>query len=295
MRTIGRIAAGKLAVGVGLGVALAGFAGCGGDGGNVVSAPCEFNDGEPNNAPGQATFTMAGAGFDGCLSSTDVDHLTLGAPADPAGGYVQATITPSGGARVQVRVLDADGNELGTFTGDAPDAPLSFFVAVAPGRDPKIAVSDDGAATAPYTYQLISSYVPVPDSYEPNDSAEAATSMTSGSTIEAFMFAGASDAPAAYEDHYRFSAIPEGVTIKLEDVPTNTAARVFLFRPDGSEVARVSSGQRGGALTMVTPVPLAAGDHLIRISLWDEPPAAVGQGTVPDHFTRRYRLTVMQP
>lgn len=293
MKTKGRFGAGGLALGAGL--LFATFGSCGGEDGDVTSAPCEFNDGEPNNDPGRATFTMAGAAFDGCLSSTDVDHLTLGGPGDPAGGYIEATITPAGGGRVQVRVLDGDGGELGTFVGDGPDAPLSFFVAVAPGRDARIAIFDDGAAAAPYTYQVTSNYVPIPDSYEPNDSADAATVMTSGSTIEAFMFAGAYDPPTAFDDHYRFSAVADGVTIKLEEVPTNTAARIFLFRPDGSEVARVSSGQRGGPLTLVTPMPLGGGDHLIRVSLWAETPPSVGQGAVPDHFTRRYRLTVTQP
>ena len=68
------------------------------------------------------------------------------------------------------------------------------------------------------------------------------------------------------------------MAIRLDDVPSNLAARVFVFRTDGSEVARVSSGVRGGALILNPPTVVTAEDFIVRVSLWDTPPAGVGVG-----------------
>ena len=73
------------------------------------------------------------------------------------------------------------------------------------------------------------------------------------------------------------------------------AARLFLFRTDGSEVARVSTGLRGGALAMTPPAVTDAAEFIVRVALWAEAPAAVGVGTeLPVNFTQPYRLTVSQ-
>ena len=70
---------------------------------------------------------------------------------------------------------------------------------------------------------------------------------------------------------------------------------MFLLRADGSEVARVSSGLRGGPLALTAPAVTDAAEFVVRVSLWDEPPPAVGAGTeLPASFTQAYRLTVAQ-
>jgi len=116
--------------------------------------------------------------------------------------------------------------------------------------------------------------------------------------MSAYLFAGRPDAandPAAYDDHFRFTAQPGALSIRLDDVPADLAARLFLFRTDGSEVARVSTGMRGGALAMSPPVVTDAAEFIVRVSLWAEAPAAVGVGTeLPVNFTQPYRLTVSQ-
>ena len=71
---------------------------------------------------------------------------------------------------------------------------------------------------------------------------------------------------------------------------------MFLFRAaDGTEVARVSNGMRGSALSLTPPALTDATDLIVRVSLWDEAPAASGAGTdLPPSFTQPYRLTVSQ-
>jgi hypothetical protein len=273
--------------------------GCGEDGATGPGPmPCGFDDGEPNDAAGQPTAYAMGASFDGCVgAASDVDHLEIGAPTDSTGGYVLATVGDVAGGTVRVQVFDGAGTtEIASFVAAGPDAPVTFFLAIAPGRNGRIAISDAGGAPGPYTYRLTTSYQAVGDAFEPNDTPDGAAAMSTGTPLDAFMFAGAYDGATAYDDHYRFDALPEMATITMANVATDMAARIFLFRPDGSEVARVSSGLRGGTLTLRSTVPLDASNYLIRVSMWAEPPSSVGEGTtLPDHFTRAYQLTVTQP
>ncbi len=272
--------------------------GCGGGGDGMPTASCGFADGEPNNEAASATEYALGSVQQGCLSaSTDVDHFLVGAPGDQTGGIVRATIDNVGAGTVRVAVYDAaGGKELGAFVADAPGAPVSFFFAISPGGGARIAVTDAGGATSPYSYDLTSSYAPVPDSFEPNDAQQAAAPMTAGTSLEGYLFAGTGEPSAAYDDYYRFPATAGSVKVSLEDLPTDIAARVFLLTADGSELARVSTGQKGGVLAMQPPMPLATADYVIHVSLWADAPVSFGQGeAMPEHFTRPYRLTVTQP
>ena len=52
---------------------------------------------------------------------------------------------------------------------------------------------------------------------------------------------------------------------------------------------------RGAALALTPPAVTDAADFIVRVSLWEEAPAAVGAGTeLPASFTQPYRLTVSQ-
>lgn len=274
-------------------------ASCGEETPSVV-ADCGFADGEPNNAPGGATTQALDAPTMGCLGSTDVDHIRIAAPADPAGGYVEARVTDVGGGTVRVRVLDAAGTaEVGSAVATAPGAPVTVFVAVAPGQDARIALVDESGNATPYAYTLTATYHPVPDMFEPNDAKESATGMAAGSTIDAYLFSGKRGEEASFEsfnDYYRFTPTSGMVTVKMENVPSDVAARLFLYGPDGVEVARVSSGLKGGALTMQPPVSLAPAEHILLVTVWTDMPVSYGAGdAVPEHFVKPYRLTVMQP
>jgi hypothetical protein len=275
-------------------------AACGGGDGPVdVDNACGFRDGEPNNNAEGATTVDVGAMFTGCLETADADYLSIQSPADGSGGYVQATIGEASGA-VRVTIYDDTGTtELGSFVADAAGAPLSFYWASGAGQQTRIAVTDEAGGGTPYAYQLTTSYTAVADPFEPNDAMTAAAAVPDGGQMSAYLFAGRHDAtndPAAYDDYYRFQAQPGAVAIRLDDVPSNLAARVFVFRTDGTEVARVSSGVRGGALVLNPPTVVTAEDFVVRVSVWDIPPAGVGAGTeLPASFTQAYRLSVSQP
>jgi len=195
---------------------------------------------------------------------------------------------------VRATIYDAAGNtQLASFVADAPGSGLSFWWSSAPAQTTRIALRDDAGAS--YTYDLTTTYTQVADAFEPNDAMDSAAPMPDGGQMSAFLFSGKTD-PAAYDDYYRFTAQPGPLSIRLDNVPADLAARLFLLRAaDGSEVARVSNGMRGMALSMTAPAVTDAADFVVRVALWDEAPPAAGAGSeVPASFTQPYQLTVSQ-
>jgi hypothetical protein len=243
-------------------------------------------------AAGAAAAVLSLAGCGGGAPAAAGDLMTIPSPEDGTGGYVLATVAPGMGT-VRATIYDEAGQtELASFVADAPGAALSFWWTSAPGQQTRIALRDDGGA--PYTYELTSNYTQVADTYEPNDVMAAAAPMPEGGQMSGYLFAGRHD-PAAFDDYYRFAAQPGALSIQLDDVPADLAARLFLFRADGSEVARVSNGMRGAALVLNPPAVTDAADFIVRVGLWDEAPAAAGAGTeLPASFSQPYRLTVSQ-
>ena len=226
------------------------------------------------------------------------DSTPVETPDDQTGGYVLATVAPAGGT-VRATLYDASGQiPIASFVADAPGAALSFWWTSAPGQTTRIALRDDAGGS--YPYALTPSYMQVADTFEPNDAMDAAAPLPDAGQMTAFLFAGRRDGtndPAAWEDYYRFTAQPGALSIRLDDVPADLAARLFLFRAaDGSEVARVSNGMRGAALSLAAPPVTDAADFVVRVSLWDEAPPTAGAGMdLPASFTQPYRLTVSQP
>jgi hypothetical protein len=248
------------------------------------------------NALAGAALILSLVGCGGSNPPADGEGQSIQSPDDATGGYMQATVAPGMGT-VRATIYDAAGKAvIASFVADAPGAALSFWWTSAPGQQTRVALRDDGGAS--YSYELTSSYTPVADTYEPNDATGAATPMPADGQMSAFLFAGRRDGtndPAAYDDYYRFAAQPGALSIRLDDVPADVAARLFLLRADGTEVARVSNGMRGAALALSAPAVTDAGDFIVRVALWAETPAAAGAGTdLPASFTQPYRLTVSQ-
>jgi hypothetical protein len=224
------------------------------------------------------------------------DVTTFDSPSDSTGGYVLATVGPGMGTP-RATISDGTGQtQLATFVADAPGAGLSFWFTTAPGQTTRIALRDDGGGD--FKYELTTSYTPIADAFEPNDAMDAATPMPDGGQMTAFLFSGRKDGvmdAAAYDDYYRFTAQPGAVSVHLDDLPADLAAKLFLYSADGSELARVATGIRGAALALQVTA-MTASDMVVRVSLWDQAPAAAGAGTeLPASFTQPYRLTVSQP
>ena len=236
----------------------------------------------------------------GASPSNDQSNvMPIQSPDDQTGGYVVAMVAPeTGTASVHATLYDASGHtQLATFSADSAGAPLSFWWTSAPGQTTRVAITGDGGAPCT-ACQLTTNYTQVADTFEPNDFMDAAALMPANGQMSAFLFAGRKDTttdPASYDDFYRFTAQPGPLSINLDNIPADLAARMFLFRTDGTEVARVSNGMRGMALSITAPGLTDAAELTVRVSLWDEAPAAAGAGTdLPPSFTQPYRLTVSQ-
>jgi len=224
--------------------------------------------------------------------------MPIQSPDDQTGGYILATVA-AGMGTPRATLYDGSGHtQLASFVADAPGAALSFWFTSARGQTTRVALSDDGGADT--KYELTSNYVQVADAFEPNDAMEGATPMPAGGQMSAFLFAGRHDGafgPGDYDDFFHFAAQPGALSIHLDDVPADLAARVFLLRADGSEVARVSSGLRGSPLALNVPATAVtdATELTVRVSLWDEAPPTAGAGTeLPASFTQPYQLSVSQ-
>jgi hypothetical protein len=243
---------------------------------------------------------MLGSEVVGCLgANADVRVYQVTAPGDGVGGYVQASVIGAGAAAVRLTAYDGTGTaELARFGSQGPGAAATFFLAVAPGQDYRFAVANEDTFAEPYTYTLATTYTQVPDSSEPNDTLGAPTPLAVGAPLQAYLFAGrhgGEDDPDAYDDYYRFSAVGS-VTIRIEDVPSDVAPRLTLYGSDGKEAARVASGIRGGTVVLRALMLPGPGDPVVRVAPWSDAPQSMGRGpSLPEHFTRPYKLSVSQP
>ena len=249
-----------------------------------------------------ATFTL-GDEVSGCVATADGTHADVHAftvPAVAAGGDAQFQIVDVTAETVRATLYGPDNSMIGAFTAADPGAALVFHLAAAGGLTYRLLIDDGGGFTAPYSYRLISTFSPIADTFEPNDTPDKAATITMGTPAAAFLFAGAASmtaADAAWEDYYQVSVTgAQAATIRIDDVPTDLAVRLFLYRADQSEIARISTGHKGESLVMQTPIALDPGQYLVRVAPWTDLPAAMSVGAdPPDHFTRSYQLTVTQP
>jgi hypothetical protein len=268
---------------------------CGGGGEGSTISPCGFPDPAPS-------YTL-GDEASGCVATADgsrADVFAFTIPATAAGGDAQIQIDNVATGTVRATIYGSDDAMMGSFTAAAAGAPLVFHLAAAGGVTYRLAVEDGGGFAGPYTYRLTSGFTPVADNFEPNDTPAEAMPIAMGTPIDAFLFAGeaamAADA-SNFDDYYQVMVTAAWTaTVRIDNVPTDLAARLFLYRADQTEIARVATGHRGEALVMQTPLPLDPGAYLVRVTPWAEQPAAISVGAdPPDHFIHGYQLTVTQP
>jgi hypothetical protein len=273
-------------------------AACGGDGSDSAqTTACGTADEGNHDLAHPATFGPGGE-KSGCLANGEPDVYLFQLEDGAEAGYLSFQLDGEALGQPAATLYGTDGDTVfGTVADGQSGAPMAFAVAAAPGAAYRLAIADAGGA-GPYDYRLTATFTPVPDMYEPNDTAGQAAAITVGTPIQAYLFAGAS-APnanlAAYDDYYRVPLAGGMVTVRLEDVPADLAPRIFIYSPDGSELGRVVTGHKGEPLTLQLPMSITDGEHVVRVTLWTETPATMSAATaLPDHFVHPYRLTVTQ-
>ena len=281
-------------------IAVLGLAACGSQDGGEVTSPCGFS--EPgNDAFASAVDYELGTERMGCIGATaGRDFFALEVDESSGAGYLQFQIDgePTGQLGATLYADSAD-SELGHVAAEGAGVGLGVLVAVSPAVRYRLAVGDESGASTPFSYRLTGNFTAVADRFEPNDSRAAAAPITAGVPVDAFLFGGAATMAgvAPYDDYFRVS-LQAGMTVavRIENVPADLAARLFIYDGTGSEIGRVTSGHPGESLTLRPPTLPAGGEHTVAVGVWPAAPEAMYAGTTPPvHFTSPYRLLVSQP
>jgi hypothetical protein len=151
----------------------------------------------------------------------------------------------------------------------------------------------------PNPYTLRTTYVPIDDRYEPNDTRAEAQPIALGAPVRAFMFAGfrSSIAPRreAWEDWFKVTLAAGSVQIALTDVPRTIDGTLMMTDGNGAAVGILSVSSRPGMSVTFSHTGLAAGDYDIVV----EPLAIIephGAGSTPAPYViGPYTLSVTQP
>ncbi|MDZ4696484.1 MAG: hypothetical protein SGI86_15165 [Deltaproteobacteria bacterium] len=299
----------------GLLFSLASLTGCGGDSEPAEMTCGDSDDGElgANNELATSPQVKFGQTVRGCVDGQgDKDFYYFTAGSNKAGGFVTAELVNKGGSRVQLSFYLVEGTGLIRTFESAPMEGLTGYLAVVPAVQYGVRVSHSLVTDFPsggYGYELKLKHTDVEDRHEPNDFEASPASIGKNSPIKARMFAGhevppvprtAIDPPLPvdYDDWYKVKLNAGTAGIAVSDVPKNVAVRIELRDPKGNEIACPVSSCIGmtGMDLVVEPIPVTAGEHLLRVTRIGQPEveaAAIGV-TPPVNFTDDYVVEVRQ-
>jgi hypothetical protein len=270
------------------------------DGGGAVApvqAGCGY--GEPNETREQSKVIEPNVELkELCLKAADNDFFEFTAPNDPAGGYViiEALNVGDGWIESEVFAVENNGSIISTH---APDrtASLKQYVNVAPGKKYRIRMGTYvGASETEYKYDLKVRYTKIDDTYEPNDTREAAKPITKGTPVSGYATAGyvtSEIADGAFDDWYSLDLAAGSATVKLDDVASNFWARVRILDASGNEVVSQQGSDRGANITKEA-TELVAGKHYVVVGVYVGAPDSAKEGDIPQSISRPYKLTVTQ-
>ncbi len=275
----------------------------------------DSDDGElgTNNELATSPQVKFGQTVRGCVDGQgDKDFYYFTAGSNKAGGFVTAELMNKGTSRVQLSFYVVEGTGLiRTFESVAMEG-LTGYLAVIPGVQYGVRVSHNLATDFPsggYGYELRLKHTDIEDRHEPNDFEASPASIGKNSQIKARMFAGHevppvprtmidSPSPVDYDDWYKVKLNAGTVGVAVSSVPKNVAIRIELKDGKGNELA-CSVGSCIGMTGMdlvVEPIPVAGGDHLLRVTRIghaEVEAAAIGK-VPPVHFTDDYVVEVRQ-
>jgi hypothetical protein len=230
------------------------------------------------------------------------DYYEVVAPAtDPSGGYFQASVTGVGSGGVAAQVYSAFDNGMLLLADGAPAGQSTFFFwAARPGEHYRVRLYLAGALVPTYAYTFKASYTRIDDPFEPNDNSDAPASLTLGTEISAYFFAGynSSSPPVPDQDWYAVTLAAGATTLTIRSVPHDLRMQFQVYDDKFSQIAATGSpGNNGGAgldgaFTIVKP-----GTYRIGISAFSFVAGSVASRgtTLPDSFSRAYTLKVTQP
>jgi hypothetical protein len=151
----------------------------------------------------------------------------------------------------------------------------------------------------PYEYTLTSSYMPITDDHEPNDTRDTAAPIGVGATVEGMLFAGHVDSKTPeyddFDDWFEVDLAAGSAQVRLANTPEDARMSIELFDQNNASVGEAHSGAPGEILTIAAD-GLSAGTYTVEVTSFGVGLVeAAGEGdALPDHATRAYELLVSQ-
>jgi len=256
--------------------------------------------GEPNEARENAKVLALGSELrELCMANGDTDFFEFVAPMDSAGGFVEIDYGNVGNGWLESEVYSArDNGSITRHAAEGEGASFSEFVATMPGEKYRVRAANYVSSVGSYSYDVAFKYTKLVDAFEPNDTRELAKPIAKNSAVSAMMTAGyvRGELPnAAYDDWYSIDLAAGAVSLKLENVPNDAWLEVEVKDSKGNVIeGGKGRGSNHGADVELWNVPVAGGSYAVRVGLYVAEPNAAGVGTIPDHFTRPYKLTLTQ-
>jgi hypothetical protein len=291
--------------GVGGGSAGAGGFGASGGVSGMVTLDCSGPETTTNDTFGTATPYALWSQVVACLNTaSDVDYYSFTIPANPAGGYIQASATMlgvgpgGGGVGADIKIYTAaDQTVLAEIASQTSQQSVFVYAAVAPGASYYVAVNPTTGTATPARYTLLVTYTAIADPYEPDDTRATAATISLNQMITAYMFAGyATQTIGLFDDYYKVALQSGSVTINVPTSPMNVAPFVTFYDPQFNQITTGNATTGGGGVTIMSTA-MAAGTYYVGIRPYvSNPNNQAGSGTVlPDNFITPYTLIVTQP
>ena len=257
-------------------------------GGQTIVLPCNGVEPTVNDTHAQATPLAINDTVQGCVeAAADHDFYQVTVPADAAGGILKIAITEVGAFRADATLYSSsDFAELKSSTGGTDAQSVFFYVATTPGASYQLEMAAwSPASTLPASrYTVRATYTALPDPTEPNDTRFDAKTITVGTPVQAYLFAGYASARGGLfrrllQGHPR-GRLGHGEPghRSLEPRP-----RIWLYDPNGVQLKTASTSTLGGGLTVTSPV--TAGDYYVRGGVVDR-----GQHAGREHHGRAGQL-----
>lgn len=256
---------------------------------------------DPGNDTRETVTPYAlGTSYRACLQTeTDVDRYEITLPATPVdGGVVQISlmdVETTGNMEFTAYVVSDSGVLQSNYSTDRGANVYGWFAGAA-GSKYHIAVYRHWADSKPTAYTLKTTFVPVNDTFEPNDLRTDAKPISVGTAVQGYFFAGYLEStgyrPNAWEDWYKVTLATGASTITLDPVATDVNASITLY---DNLAAQVKTGyETTDGSTVVMTYAATAGDYYLKIEPhWAE--TAKGNGSViPQYVTTPYSLKVTQ-
>jgi hypothetical protein len=257
--------------------------------------------GEPNDTPDVATEITTPYAVTACAPSNDYDNYTFFPPAGKS-GFVSITLTDTAGAHPYVGVDTGPSyaSSAGVAADGAAGSSRSVFVPVPAGQRRFIDVAQSASGVAVGAYSLSVKYTIFDDKYEPNDRDDAASQITSGTTIQSYFptlvsLSSSFGEPGFFDaaDFYEAARPAGAFSVSLGNVPAGSVGVMTIEGvPNGTVNGTLLGNVTGAPGAPITFHGTLAVAGKVRVKIQDSATRVLDGATAPPAFTQKYSLLI---